>query len=354
MAPRTLIVVHGMGSHTKASVKKTVTESFRKSLKLYPSHKTDTLGSLFDIEIFNYNKIFEKYRKVVVNESGALSEILSSIDQDSTVFGKSVQQVNELGLRFASDEDFFNSHILDVILYRYTFLGELVRLELAASIMPVIAKKNAANVEILGHSLGTSVVHDTLVRMYGSAKFEDKGVDRTLDSTENRLAGVHMVANVSRALWSIERIGSSIVKPGVGGCVASYREYRHELDPIPMVRAFNPTSNGEWISPKDYRLNYHLERFNTVTRANVHSLDHYLDYPGVHIPIFASLFDFFPSDEELEAALGAYTETTVSAHVHKLQDAFADPVGSPEQSVTAILDAAFALKQRLISFGENF
>ena len=135
-----------------------------------------------------------------------------------------VDRINQLEATLSKDS-FFTTHWLDVILYYLTLLCEPVRLKVAEVVAARIAEVGGANVHVLAHSLGTAVVHDALAKTYGPDNLTaSTGKVLNLSPIEHRLGGVHMVANVSRALQTFVKVGSSIVRPGELGCTSVYME----------------------------------------------------------------------------------------------------------------------------------
>lgn len=354
MAKKKLIVVHGMGQHDDTSLKKEVTEGFTTAFKFYSSLKSATVASKVDIIPVSYNSFFDEYRKKLGDRSGPLGERLAAIDTSVPFPVEVVQRINSLEASLAKDE-FFTTHWLDVILYFLTLLGEPIRLRVAEAVAKAVAEVGGANVHVMGHSLGTAVLHDTLSKSYGPANLvSGAGKVLNLSPIEHRLGGVHMVANVSRALQTFVKVGESIVRPGPLGCTSVFVEYRHKLDPIPKIRPFNPTDNDGWVPHDIFNSVYDLIEPSSVTAANVHDLRHYLAIPMVHLPMFRLLFDFRPKQVELEAGEEAYFETTVLGKAQALQAAFGDAQPSSPDSLRAVLEAAKALKDMVLGFGEAF
>lgn len=356
MATKTLIVVHGMGQHTKASVKSEVNDAIAKAIALYPSLNGKTPASLVTIKPVEYGNYFDDYRVKIAGESGSLAERIKRIDASNSLVTDSVSTVNRLGEMF-SDDEFFNTHLLDVILYRYTLLAERIRLHVAQEIVTVIAKIGSANVHVLGHSLGTAVVHDCLQKTYGSENtVSQDGDDLNLSTIEHRLGGVHMVANVSRVLQSFVKVGASVVRPGERGCTSSFLEYRHKLDPFTYVKPFDPTNNGGWVDHNNFKFAYTLvhDDLTEVTAANVHSLSHYIANPAVHLPLFDALFAFSPLKKERDDAEAAYLGTTVQEKARAVQEAFGSLAVGSDESVQALLQSGKELKDLIDGFQEQF
>jgi hypothetical protein len=354
MSKKKLVVVHGMGQHDDASVKKEVVDAFTTAFGFYESLKGQSVTDLIDIVPASYNSFFDDYRKKLQERSGSLAERLAGIDPTVPFTVTAVQQINDVEARLGQDS-FFTTHWLDVILYYLTLLCEPIRLKVAETVASAIAEVGGSNVHVLGHSLGTSVLHDTLAKAYGPHNLPDaNGTVLNLSPIEQRLGGVHMVANVSRALQTFVKVGASVVRPGSLGCTSVFMEYRHKLDPITKVKPFNPTNNGEWIPQDIFTSVYSLVEPSSVTQANVHDLGHYLITPMCHLPLFRMLFGFRPKKQEQDAGGQTYFAMTVQGKAQALQTAFGDLQPTSEDSMLAVLDAAKALKDMVLKFGEEF
>ena len=72
----------------------------------------------------------------------------------------------QIALSNIDDDDFFNTHWLDVFFYVFTEIGEHIRIRLGEQVADAVATVNggASRVHLLGHSLGCAVIHDTLAK----------------------------------------------------------------------------------------------------------------------------------------------------------------------------------------------
>lgn len=351
MTKQALIVVHGMGNHTEETVKATVEESFTKAFGLYSSLNGVQVSEKFDIVAVAYNKNFDDFREQAAAQAGDMLDTLASTSGSMPITVELAKIVGELDKAIGEDE-FFATHWLDVLLYRFSLLSEPIRLDVAKVLADEIITRGSANVHVLGHSLGTAVVHDTLAKAYGAEPLEKDGQSLKLLNGRDRLGGVHMAANVSRVLQSFRKVGASEVRPGTG-CCGSYFEYRHKLDPFTKVKPFDPTDNEEWVPHNVFRRTYRLIEPSAVTAANVHGLDHYLANPEVHLLLFHQLFGFRPNKTEREAAMNTYLQDTIQAKAAALRDAL-DGLEFSEESVNTLLNAGIALKDVAEGFGEAF
>ncbi len=338
MTNKKLIVVHGMGTHDENSVEAEINGAFEVIFSRYSSLKNATPKDKFDLVPFQYNSFFEDYRKAITQSADVL-EALSAVPGIFSEFA-------DLERSLAEDK-FFNTHWLDVILYRYSLLSEPIRLELAAKIVESVKAVGSSNVHIIGHSLGTALLHDTLAKLYGP-----EPTDTKLSNTSQRLGGVHQVSNVSRLLQSFRKVGASEVRPATG-CCSVFFEYRHKLDPFTKIKPFDPTDNGEWISHDAWNASYRLIEPSSVTDANVHSLSHYLINPLVHLPLMRFLFGFRPLKAEKDAALTQYLQGTLEGKAIALREAF-ETFEFDEKSVKNLLRAGKTLKDTVENLGDSF
>ena len=345
MANKQLIVVHGMGDHSAESIVDEVETAFKTVFSRYKSIEDDTPKDKFDITAVEYDSFFEDYRKAVAGRSD-IFDALRSVSSEFPILPRAAAEIAELDQSLTED-NFFSSHWLDVLLYRFTLMSEPIRLKIAQAIAEAVRDKGSANVHVMGHSLGTSVVHDTLAKLYGPEPGPTK-----LSNVRDRLGGVHQVANVSRALQTFRKVGASEVRPG-SGCCSVFYEYRHSLDPFTKFKPFDPTDNGEWISHNVWQSSYRLVQPTGVTSANTHDLGHYLLNPMVHLPLLKLLFGFRPPKAERESAREAYAATTLQSKAIAVRETF-ESFNFSETSIKNMIAAGKELKDMVESLGEQF
>lgn len=346
MSNKSLIIVHGMGEHTEASVKQEIAGALKTVFSRYDSLASKDPMSEIDLSVFAYNYYFDDYRKSVEDRNDIVSALQGVSNKYGGLLPEAASEIAKLG-KSITEDSFFSTHWLDVLLYRYSLMAEPIQEELAVQIASEVRLKGGANVHLLGHSLGTSVLHDTLARLYGPEPSKVK-----LSTVNAKISCVHMVANVSRMLQTFRKVGSSEVRP-VLGCCTNMIQYRHRLDPIPQIKPFTPTNNGGWITPKIWEGSYQLIEPSAVTSANVHALSHYLLDPEVHLPLLHVLMGFKPLALERKAAQDFFNQTTLNGKAQALQQTV-EMLDLSGQSLKALLDAAKALKDMVIGFGEEF
>lgn len=202
-----------------------------------------------------------------------------------------------------TEKNFFWSHVVDVLLYHFfPLVTKPVRVTVMRGIARVLQRTDAT-VSIMGHSLGTSVVHDSL-QMLGSGMFQEFAGCRPPGI---RFANIFMVANVSRVLeksldGDADVFNSCVCPVSVRGDDAfcdDFYNFRHMLDPFPLPKRFEP----QWIGA-DFHA---IERLLHVGDFNVHGWEHYLDNPEVHIPVINALMgDRLVTDDVAAAAIANY------------------------------------------------
>ena len=282
-----ILLVHGMGNNTPpqdgkpGSFGKEFIAATTASLQQFKKHAGESLSNYVDIHEFNYNVWFDQMRTTMANNAKYMTERLAAV---SGIYGASVpldlaSKLNGFEAKFG-DDSFFYTHCLDVIFYG-TMLGAKVRVDAAAKIAELVENYGGANVHVIAHSLGTAVVHDTLHLLYRPEHDPDDKI-ADLDIVTHQLGSVWMFANVSRLVNSVSRLSNplgTVVRPGVGGCTASFFNVRHALDPFTWLAQFNPPNNGSWISESAYTMSYRSIVTDLIIEANTHSFPQYLSDP---------------------------------------------------------------------------
>lgn len=189
----------------------------------------------------------------------------------------------------SSDEaGFFWSHAVDALLYgAFPQVANEVRARALESIVtPLEAMMRGGNrvpAVIVAHGLGTAVAHDALALM-GSRPI---GSSLAFMAGNFRFDSVFMLSNVSRTLQRDLDPYTSVVHPlsvrSADAYTGLYWNIRHALDPLPLVRRFEPEGWGSRYRP--------VEDLDHVLDFDIHSFEHYLRHPAVHVPILNRLLD---------------------------------------------------------------
>ncbi|WP_447977941.1 hypothetical protein [Candidatus Nitrospira bockiana] len=224
----------------------------------------------------HYDEVFQEIIAKWRQDASAIAQF----DQDRVLQGSLDWLVN------ASDETFWWSHVADLAMYRFFPLyRQRVRshviLQLAQRIEQEMNHEGSATCSVLAHSMGTAVAHDCL-HLLGTVRWGKKA--NPLNPAHWRFQHLFMMANTSRLLQTedaeMKKAYESIVRPGpvedASSYLATYWNIRHEADPVPFPKMFDPVG---W---KDYT-SILIQHFYEV---NVHNLSHYLRHPRVHIPLF--------------------------------------------------------------------
>jgi len=316
MAKHVIFLIHGMGSFSKdwsADTQKQISS-------LYATYNIATqlpFDDLFRFEEITYNGRFDKLRKQWKDgAAGVLRELKKGGLPESAAKDLANTEAD------STTEEFFGSHVLDVLLYRFIpQVAEEARTLVSKRIQEVIASGSGDTPRwsVIAHSLGTAVAHDSL-----HAMFTQKVEGRSLQQLTKAQA-VIMVANVGRLLEqnSVD-VYKSVVCPGFAehGTCDFYLNIWHEWDPFPRPKAFRPLNDWPDVATRQLR----PERFvaapiNAFQHKNVHALSHYLSDPKAHVPILRALSPMAGAitDEELRKASAAHEAATPFGQFEALQ-----------------------------------
>jgi hypothetical protein len=279
-----LLFTHGMGVHGDdwASGDDGPVAALKSAAKRYAFFQKKPLEDYVKFVPISYDDVFQTIVTQWQTEAGAVTALPGNTLGSATAWLTNASE---------TEKNFWWSHAADVILYRcFPTYRQSVRARvmkgIADAITPQLAAGNS-NISILGHSLGTSVLHDTLHLMGSMPSFD--GHPNAFVATNFRFVNVIMIANVSRLLQTqgngMQPVYKSVVRPGNLADPASYCQrfinVRHEADPVPFPRMFEPVD----FDPSRFK--------NLLVRhywqANIHDLSHYLLHPRVHIPILRAL-----------------------------------------------------------------
>ena len=296
MAKHQLFLVHGMGTYAKdwsLDARQALVDAYNS----YALSKSMGLAAQIDFVEINYNDIFDEIRAQWKENATEAAGALSAVGLASQAASRLVELANA-----ASGDDFLRTHVLDVVMYRFMKqiserITNAVRLQILNR-LAAFPQDNQPSWSILGHSLGTAVVNDTLQAMFTQTAGGSMLGDRAKPDF------VFMVANVSKLLWN--KGGdyySSVVRPhtvdSLGICW-KYCSFAHELDPFPMVDPFNPPAAwfpaGTNTAQRPIFLSDVEIPARDIQDINVHGLTHYLSHPLVNSEIINTLTGFKAAD----------------------------------------------------------
>jgi len=305
-----LFLIHGMGAGSRAAGDPPwfadVVADLRASAQAYGHEKDLVLSSPKAGQVLvvplTYHQLFDHLRaqwsEQSPNSAGWLPLLRALAFTDPQVLVKLPGWVATAG-------EFFWTHVLDVLLYRY--VSELtvpIRDEVATQIADAWHKAdldNGANtaVHLVAHSLGTCVLHDSIATL---------GADPAFSPATHLIQSVVTCANVSSVLQTNFPAYTSIDRPvdappPPDGMVAAHFSFRHELDPIAAVRTFRGDLHG-WPAS-----GYRDEAATDVKDWNVHGYLHYLDNPIVHLRLFERLWPREAWAERRDGAIQTYKDS---------------------------------------------
>lgn len=311
MAKHQIFLIHGMGNYDNGW-SLLMQEEIRKSFAAY--RKLDALAMVdrFDLVEILYDDVFEKWRRMWKEDAAAAAGALSLLGLDSGVAGKLVSLAQS-----TEGDDFFRTHVLDVVLYRYVKqFQEEVNQNLRRKILDhlnAFPKGDLPQWSAVAHSLGTAVLHNTLHGMFTHP------VDGVLLGDAYMPAYLFMIANVGKVLWNLGGdFYSSKVKPHpteTMGLCWRYCNFHHELDPFVRVDPFNPPKSWfpEHVARERVFADVEIPK-QDIQDLNVHGLTHYWTYPPVHVEILRTVTGVpeLISDAERNTALAKWRKHTLA------------------------------------------
>ena len=198
-----------------------------------------------------------------------------------------------------NDDNFNRTHWLDVALY-LSNLGVRVQLEVARQITALLREFNSGGnlnsrrLVIIGHSLGTTVLHDTLYLMWSGGFEHDRSIN--LSGLALKFDALFQLANTSRLLKTIVDPTSkeTSVRPAASGMVERMYNVNHQYDPIALVKAFKINDLSRWLPGEDFPEDLYLDlKLEGIHDLNTHSLSHYLSDPRLHCYLFNEILPGF-------------------------------------------------------------
>jgi hypothetical protein len=290
MARRVVFLLHGVGQRAPenaadkpaaaaAGWSKGAVELLVKLAKKYDPSSDVSLGPGPDgvrIVPLSYCEII--IRQLMLWDDVGSTDIAKAFDTKFPNFGPG--RISQLKGISKTDAPFFWNGPVDVLFYRL-FLDREIRTHLREQIAQALTSSATGSLppcSFICHSLGTSVLHDTLAELLGAP--DQFGGFANMD-----IQFYASVANVSKVLQSVANPHRSMVRPigapGDGRSPAMVRQFLnvHNIaDPVAHIGMFRP----------DWDPNATLYRDVEITEPkfiDVHGLVRYLEHPQVHIPI---------------------------------------------------------------------
>lgn len=279
-----VFLVHGIGAHQEGWSKEMQT-SLEAISKRYDYFSGNKLTKQVDFKEITYDKIFSDQIK---NWQDNFDNLISA---SPAGMENSVRESLEWMDGMADDSDnFLWTHVADAVFWK-------ISPYLKNNIMSIVAKEIASginkkideslftpNYSIIGHSMGTSVVQQTLAAL-ARGEWAEGGFN-AFNANDIRFNSIHMIANVGHYFEpDAEQIYRGIVRPGVinqtHGYCNKYFNYNNKYDPICWLGRFQP----EWTANDGY---YDVP-VSHIHSKDTHSYLHYLLNPKVHIPMLRAI-----------------------------------------------------------------
>ncbi|MDF1554993.1 MAG: hypothetical protein P1P84_18130 [Deferrisomatales bacterium] len=280
MGKHICFVVHGVGKHGPgwATEAGGPVETLRAASRQYGYFQDRPLEEKVEFVPVRYDDVFDA---AVTQWQGDMAAI-----QGLGLSGPAASLFSWLPASDAETRQFWWTHVADVALYRLTLIyRQRVRTRVLEQIAARIeAEDSPPRCSVLAHSMGTAVAHDCL-HLLGTVRWGS--LTNPLSPRHWRFEHLFMVANTSRLLQTddaqMAKAYQSIVHPGgvedPASYCASYWNFRHEADPVPFPRPFEPVG---WKNYNTVLIRHYHDR-------NIHGFAHYLLNPRVHIPILRKL-----------------------------------------------------------------
>lgn len=312
MARNVIFFVHGVGRHAEgwARAEGGPIHALVEASKQYDCLAGLELENLVELVEVRYDDVFDQH----LRQWSDLADTLRTSPVKSASFNRVLDLLSSLD----DDQNRFAQYGGDVILYTaFDLIARRVRLRVNSILSHKItqALKRARNSPgpnpefcIVGHSLGTTIVHDCLQQLAANDWLPKDDVDpgdvsMTRAQKDNLAAlmqdpannpyapgnfiwdSAFMISNTSRLLHRTEANPyRSLVQPG--RTLRYFINVDHELDPISKVRRFRTPSS--WDRSRAFEI-----EVDHVHDANVHGYAHYLKRPSVHRPLFRTMIPEF-------------------------------------------------------------
>lgn len=345
MSAPVILLVHGMGTHAPNDITNEFTKGVNQAAT-YLGLENFNIADKVEFKEYNYSEKLDKIRQDAADYQGSISQYLNFLSVGR--LGNIAKQLSSIEAKFGQD-NFLYTHWLDVAYYGLTYHNEEIRLEWAEELSKLIlyCHKNGKKLHVVGHSLGTAVVHDALAKLYREKV--DLGDNFHLSAASERFESLWMVANVSRLLYILTRFidpNYSITHDSnsdTAGCANYFYNVRNLFDPFLMVKCYErEIEHGRHIQFKEVRK---LE--NDDLKVNPHDLTEYMACPDVsRIFLYRTLGLKFSLEQQAKA-LSAYRADSIQGvtqvaydKLMKLVDALGDVSADNLDTVEKAYDAA--------------
>ncbi len=279
-----VFLVHGIGVH-HANWSNDFQLELEKLSRNYHYFKINKLKDQLEFNEITYDKIF---RDQIENWQLNFDNLISL---SPTASQQSIREALDW-MNGMSDqkENFLWTHVADAVLWKISpYLRNHVITSVARCLAEGINKKIedslfTPNYSIVGHSMGTSVVQQTLEALAKGAWSGE--TFNAFNANDVRFNSIHMIANVGHYFETAKKVVyQGYVRPGIidglHGYCNKYFNYVNKYDPVCWLGRFSP----DWTVDDGYC---------DIPISHIHAKDthdyiHYLQNPKVHIPLLRSI-----------------------------------------------------------------
>lgn len=358
-----LIFIHGIGAHeddwvvNQESVGATLQAQLKKSWELYePFKRYGTFEEIFRLYSVRYDDAIVAHLSNWAEQAAALKGFLATNEQAANDIQWYTAALERIDAGNESGDEFY-THLLDLILFwgSPSIQNELVAHVGRQLLERISAIRNSAEtmtdpISIVGHSMGTSMLHKTLQAMFNHE------IHGTSLPGNFKFHTVVQVANCSYALSrdrSSHYFGSGgqneiIVRPsswaGRGVCQFMINS-NHVLDPVGSLIPFNPDTL-DWLDDETRILNRYSDiKLTEFTAADIHSLTHYFRDPALHVPLFERVRGRPITERQLKPGLEDFRLLTLTGQVKELKKRLENLRSVHPYSIKDFLEAVIAFRQ---------
>ncbi len=324
MVKKYVFLAHGMGTY-QAGWDRPYCEAVLKALMNYSPFKGMTAAQIEAAHIrfvpLTYDGVLDGFRKRWKTQAdGVAPAIAKEWPAGKLLFSALTDSGDAQGV----PKGFFWSHLLDPLLwYTLPTARMAVMSQVAGQLVDELArmyKEEGDNTScVLAHSLGTSVVHDSLVglRLMPERVLAGKPIPNVFKPGLHRWRLVATIANVSKLLQALTTPDAAVsvdqfdpehsaLAPALDDSLCDvFLNARHRIDPFTWPRQFAPT----------WSMNYaNVETVEFKDPTQVHDFDKYLANPKVHVPLFQLMFSSQMCTQAEQAAVQAQFDADFPFH----------------------------------------
>lgn len=271
----TVLLIHGMGTHTDVSIKSEFCSGLNQCAKFLDIEDYEAENE-FNFRFFNYSADWDEKRQQFSNYLE--DDLIQLLGLAPSLVSDLFEAINEF-----DEDDFFYTHVLDVLFYltsvlRAKAVGNLHQ-KLAEVMMEVINDIGTDHkLIVVAHSLGTAFIHDCLTQLYPNH----------LDPEHFALEQLWSVATVSRMtqlITGLDDPNHSVVTSHTPTSYNACKEFFavfNEFDPFCVFKRYDREPyNGEVYRTTEVRNLQHIYGDDSEMFFNPHDLREYFADPKV-------------------------------------------------------------------------